>query len=101
MTGPVPGGATPGSAAPGIEPLAGYTIGITAARRREEFGVALQRRGARVMYGPAIRIIMRFCETFIGVVPSTGIVMPSVSCNIVHIQDISCTIVNRDAEQPA
>ncbi|HEX9359708.1 MAG TPA: uroporphyrinogen-III synthase [Streptosporangiaceae bacterium] len=57
MTGPVPGGATPGSAAPGIEPLAGYTIGITAARRREEFGVALQRRGARVMYGPAIRIV--------------------------------------------
>jgi uroporphyrinogen-III synthase len=50
-------GAVPGSAAPGIEPLAGYTIGITAARRREEFGVALQRRGAKVMYGPAIRIV--------------------------------------------
>lgn len=49
--------AVPGSAVPGIEPLAGYTIGITAARRREEFGVALQRRGAKVMYGPAIRIV--------------------------------------------
>ena len=40
-----------------IEPLAGYTIGITAARRREEFGAALQRRGAKVVYAPAIRIV--------------------------------------------
>lgn len=37
--------------------LAGYTVGITAARRREELGAALERRGARVLYGPAIRII--------------------------------------------
>ena len=43
--------------APGIEPLAGYTIGITAARRREEFGAALERRGAKVVYAPAIRIV--------------------------------------------
>jgi len=42
---------------PGIEPLAGYTIGITAARRREEFGAALERRGAKVIYAPAIRIV--------------------------------------------
>jgi len=40
-----------------IAALAGYTIGVTAARRREEFGAALERRGARVMYGPAIRIV--------------------------------------------
>ncbi|MCM3883234.1 uroporphyrinogen-III synthase [Frankia sp. R82] len=40
-----------------MEPLAGYTIGITAARRREEFGAALERRGASVRYGPAIRIV--------------------------------------------
>jgi uroporphyrinogen-III synthase len=45
-----------GSAA-GIEPLAGYSIGVTAARRREEFGAALERRGAKVVYGPAIRIV--------------------------------------------
>jgi uroporphyrinogen-III synthase len=45
------------SGAPGIEPLAGYTIGITAARRREEFGAALERRGAKVTYAPAIRIV--------------------------------------------
>jgi uroporphyrinogen-III synthase len=40
-----------------VEPLAGYTVGITAARRREEFGAALSRRGAKIMYGPAIRIV--------------------------------------------
>ena len=40
-----------------VEPLTGYTIGITAARRREEFAVALQRRGAKVLSGPAIQIV--------------------------------------------
>lgn len=40
-----------------IPPLAGYTVGVTAARRREELGAALERRGARVLYGPAIRIV--------------------------------------------
>ena len=40
-----------------VAPLAGYTVGITAARRREEFGSSLERRGARIMYGPAIRIV--------------------------------------------
>ena len=38
-------------------PLAGYTVGVTAARRREELGAALERNGARVLYGPAIRIV--------------------------------------------
>jgi uroporphyrinogen-III synthase len=41
----------------GIPELAGFTVGVTAARRREEFGSALERRGAKIMYGPAIRII--------------------------------------------
>ncbi|MDP9776638.1 uroporphyrinogen-III synthase [Nakamurella flavida] len=40
-----------------VSSLAGFTIGITAARRREEFGAALARRGATVLYGPAIRIV--------------------------------------------
>jgi uroporphyrinogen-III synthase len=40
-----------------VAALAGYTVGVTAARRREELGAALERRGARVMYGPAIRIV--------------------------------------------
>ena len=39
------------------DPLAGWTVGITAARRREELGTALERRGASVVYGPAIRIV--------------------------------------------
>jgi uroporphyrinogen-III synthase len=37
--------------------LTGFTVGITAARRREELGAALERRGARVVYGPAIRVV--------------------------------------------
>lgn len=40
-----------------VDPLAGFTVGITAARRREELGGALERRGAKVVYGPAIRIV--------------------------------------------
>jgi uroporphyrinogen-III synthase len=40
-----------------VEPLAGYTIGITPARRRQEFAAALERRGARVIDAPAIRIV--------------------------------------------
>jgi uroporphyrinogen-III synthase len=40
-----------------IGPLTGFTVGITAARRSLEFGAALERRGAAVMYGPAIQIV--------------------------------------------
>lgn len=39
------------------QPLAGFTVGVTAARRAEELGVLLQRRGAAVLHGPAIRIV--------------------------------------------
>ncbi|GAB3422996.1 uroporphyrinogen-III synthase [Flindersiella endophytica] len=38
-------------------PLAGFTIGVTAARRREELVALLERRGARVVEAPAIRIV--------------------------------------------
>ncbi|MCG5214940.1 uroporphyrinogen-III synthase [Streptosporangium sp. KLBMP 9127] len=37
--------------------LAGFTIGVTATRRREEFCALLQRRGARVVSAPAIRLV--------------------------------------------
>lgn len=37
--------------------LAGFTIGITAARRAEEFATLLTRRGATIVSAPAIRII--------------------------------------------
>lgn len=47
--------APPGGEAP--LPLAGYTVAVTAARRREELGALLARRGARVVHAPAIRIV--------------------------------------------
>ncbi len=40
-----------------VPDLAGWTVGVTAARRREELGGALERRGARIVYGSAIRIV--------------------------------------------
>ena len=39
------------------EPLAGFTIGVTAARRATELIALLERRGATVVHAPAIRII--------------------------------------------
>ena len=44
-------------AATELLPLAGYTVAVTAARRSEELGALLDRRGARVVYAPAIRIV--------------------------------------------
>jgi uroporphyrinogen-III synthase len=38
-------------------PLAGFTVAVTAARRRDELTNLLVRRGARVLEAPAIRII--------------------------------------------
>ena len=38
-------------------PLAGFTVAVTAARRREELSSLLERRGARVVEAPAIRIV--------------------------------------------
>jgi uroporphyrinogen-III synthase len=38
-------------------PLAGFTVGVTAARRADELGALLQRRGAAVMHAPALRIV--------------------------------------------
>jgi uroporphyrinogen-III synthase len=40
-----------------VPPLAGYTVGVTAARRADELSVLLERRGATVVHGPAIRIV--------------------------------------------
>ncbi|WP_245159087.1 uroporphyrinogen-III synthase [Blastococcus sp. TF02A-35] len=40
-----------------VLPLAGYTVAVTAARRAEELGALLDRRGARVVHAPAIRIV--------------------------------------------
>jgi uroporphyrinogen-III synthase len=38
-------------------PLAGRTVAVTAERRREELGALLERRGATVVYAPAIRVV--------------------------------------------
>ncbi|MET8858304.1 MULTISPECIES: uroporphyrinogen-III synthase [unclassified Streptomyces] len=38
-------------------PLSGFTVGVTAARRADELGVLLQRRGATVVHAPALRIV--------------------------------------------
>lgn len=38
-------------------PLAGFTVAVTAARRRDELANLLVRRGARVVIAPAIRIV--------------------------------------------
>jgi uroporphyrinogen-III synthase len=40
-----------------VAPLAGYTVGVTAARRAEELSALLQRKGATVVHAPAIRIV--------------------------------------------
>ncbi|QJT02053.1 uroporphyrinogen-III synthase [Streptomyces asoensis] len=37
--------------------LAGFTVGVTAARRAEELSALLQRRGAAVLHAPALRIV--------------------------------------------
>ncbi|HEX5113708.1 MAG TPA: uroporphyrinogen-III synthase [Pseudonocardiaceae bacterium] len=40
-----------------VPPLAGYTVGVTAARRADELCALLERRGAQVIHAPAIRIV--------------------------------------------
>ena len=52
-----PDAVAPAATTPPVTPLAGFTIGITAARRADEFEALLARRGAEVLHAPAIRII--------------------------------------------
>ncbi|WP_326596903.1 uroporphyrinogen-III synthase [Streptomyces sp. NBC_01803] len=40
-----------------IKPLDGFTVGVTAARRADELGALLRRRGAEVLHAPALRIV--------------------------------------------
>lgn len=39
------------------EELSGFTVGVTADRRRDELAALLERRGARVVLAPALRIV--------------------------------------------
>lgn len=41
----------------GAGTLTGFTVAVTAARRAEELGALLERRGAAVLYAPALRIL--------------------------------------------
>jgi uroporphyrinogen-III synthase len=43
--------------------LVGYTVAVTAVRRRLEFGTALERRGARIVYAPAMQIVVPSLDT--------------------------------------
>ncbi|MFB9741787.1 uroporphyrinogen-III synthase [Pseudonocardia sulfidoxydans] len=40
-----------------VPALAGFTVGVTAARRADELATMLERRGAVVQHGPALRIV--------------------------------------------
>lgn len=44
-------------AGPPAGPLAGFTVGVTAARRADELIALLRRRGATVLHAPALRIV--------------------------------------------
>jgi uroporphyrinogen-III synthase len=57
MTGPADAAVSTEREPSDPSPLAGYTVAVTAARRKEELGALLDRRGARVIYAPAIRIV--------------------------------------------
>jgi uroporphyrinogen-III synthase len=50
-------GKLPSSLTEPVPPLAGFTVGVTAARRAEELGALLERRGAAVLRAPALRIV--------------------------------------------
>ncbi|MDF3287728.1 uroporphyrinogen-III synthase [Streptomyces silvisoli] len=45
------------TAPPPTGPLTGFTVGVTATRRREELVALLRRRGARVVEAPTMRIV--------------------------------------------
>jgi uroporphyrinogen-III synthase len=42
---------------PQVSPLAGFTVGVTAARRADDLVALLERRGAAVLRAPALRIV--------------------------------------------
>ncbi|MBV2354353.1 uroporphyrinogen-III synthase [Streptomyces sp. J2-1] len=55
---PAPGGPVVArESAAAAEPLAGFTVGITAARRADELAGLLGRRGAAVVHAPALRTV--------------------------------------------
>jgi uroporphyrinogen-III synthase len=61
---------------PDVPPLSGYTIGVTAARRADEFTALLTRRGANVLHAPAIRIVPLADDTELHAVTRTLLESP-------------------------
>jgi uroporphyrinogen-III synthase len=61
---------------PDVPPLSGYTIGVTAARRADEFTALLARRGAHVLHAPAIRIVPLADDTELHAVTRTLLAQP-------------------------
>jgi uroporphyrinogen-III synthase len=61
---------------PDVPPLSGYTIGVTAARRADEFTALLTRRGANVLQAPAIRIVPLADDTELHAVTRTLLASP-------------------------
>src|SRR4051812_50129222 len=57
-------------------PLAGFTVAVTAARRKEELGALLDRRGARVVYAPAIRVVPPADDAELVAAPPQGLGRP-------------------------
>ncbi|MBV9023317.1 MAG: uroporphyrinogen-III synthase [Streptomycetaceae bacterium] len=49
--------AQPSTKSEQVPPLAGFTVGVTAARRADELAALLERRGAIVQRAPALRIV--------------------------------------------
>jgi uroporphyrinogen-III synthase len=61
---------------PDVPPLSGYTIGVTAARRADEFTALLTRRGANVLHAAAIRIVPLADDTELHTVTRTLLESP-------------------------
>jgi len=61
---------------PDVPPLSGYTIGVTAARRADEFTALLARRGANVLHAAAIRIVPLADDTELHTVTQTLLANP-------------------------
>lgn len=58
------------------EPLTGFTVAVTADRRRDELSALLERRGARVVLAPALRIVPLADDTDLRAATMTCIARP-------------------------
>lgn len=64
------------TAAGDLQPLTGFTVAITAERRRDEMTALLQRRGARVVSAPAITIVPLLDDTALHAATELCVALP-------------------------